>query len=65
MVGLMALTAYVAEDSLVVIHGRRGPWSCEESMSQYSGMPRQRRAIWWVEKQGEEGAVKEFSEGKQ
>jgi hypothetical protein len=30
--GLMALTAYVAEDALVGHNGRRGPWSCEVSM---------------------------------
>ena len=39
MAGFMALAAYVAEDCLVVINGRRGPWSCEGSMPQYRGMP--------------------------
>jgi hypothetical protein len=29
MVGLIALAAYVAEDGLFVINGRRGPWFCE------------------------------------
>ena len=35
----MAPGAYVAEDGLVVINGRRGLWSCEVSMPQYRGMP--------------------------
>jgi hypothetical protein len=35
----MSLAAYVAEDGLVAHYGRRGPWSCKDSMSQYRGMP--------------------------
>jgi hypothetical protein len=30
--GLMSLAAYVAEDGLSAINGRRGPWSCEEGV---------------------------------
>jgi hypothetical protein len=33
----VALAVYVAEDALV--NGRRGPWSCEDSMPQYRGIP--------------------------
>jgi hypothetical protein len=35
MVEHVALAIYVAE----VIKGRRGPWSCEDSMPHYRGMP--------------------------
>jgi hypothetical protein len=35
----VSLAAYVAEDGLVDINGRRGPSSCEGSMPQYRGMP--------------------------
>jgi hypothetical protein len=34
MVELVALAIFVAEDGLVVINGRRGPWCCECSMPQ-------------------------------
>jgi hypothetical protein len=37
----MAPAAYVAEDGLSGISGRRGPWSCEGSMPQCRGMPGQ------------------------
>jgi hypothetical protein len=40
MVGLIALASYVAEDGLAII-GRRGPWSCANSMPQYRGIPGQ------------------------
>ena len=39
MEGPMTPAAYVAEDDLVGINGRRGPWSCEGLMPQYRGMP--------------------------
>jgi hypothetical protein len=34
----MSLAAYVGEDGLVDINGRRGPWSCKDSMAQNRGM---------------------------
>jgi hypothetical protein len=34
----MYLVAYVAEDGLVSINGRRGPWFCEDHMPQYRVM---------------------------
>ena len=34
----MSLVAYVPEDGLVIINGRRGPWYCEDHMPQYRGM---------------------------
>jgi hypothetical protein len=40
MVGLM-VPVYVAEDSLVG-HQWQDPWSCEGSMSQCRGIPRER-----------------------
>jgi hypothetical protein len=41
----MALAAYVAENGLEIINGRRDPWSSEGSMSQYKGMPRPRSGV--------------------
>jgi hypothetical protein len=35
----MALAAYVAEDGLVSHQWEERPWSCEDSMPQYRGMP--------------------------
>jgi hypothetical protein len=63
MVGLMALAAYVAEDGLVVINDRRGPWSCEASMPQYRRMPGSGNRSGWVGEQGE-GGDRGFSERK-
>ena len=57
----MSPAAYVAENG---INGRRGPWSCEGSMPQCRGMPRQRSRSKWVGEQGVEGGDREFSEGK-
>jgi hypothetical protein len=37
----MAPATYVAEDSLSVINGRKGPWSYQGSMPQCRGMPGQ------------------------
>jgi hypothetical protein len=37
-----------------VINGRRGPWSCEGSMTQYRGMPGAESRIGWVGEQGVE-----------
>jgi hypothetical protein len=39
MVELVDLAISVAEMAWSVINERRGPWSCEGSMSQYRGMP--------------------------
>jgi hypothetical protein len=33
--------------------GRRGPWSCKDSMPQYRGMPGPRSGSGWVGEQGE------------
>jgi hypothetical protein len=64
MAGFMALAAYVGEDCLVVINGRRGPWSCEGSMPQYRVMPGPGSRSGWVGEQGEGGEDRGFSEGK-
>ena len=53
MVGLMALATHVSEDGLVIINGRRGPWSCEVSMPQCRGMPGLGSRNRWVGEQGE------------
>jgi hypothetical protein len=54
MVGLMALTAYVAEDDLVGYQWEeKGPWSFEGSISQYRGMPGPGIGSRWVGEQRE------------
>ena len=65
MVGLMALAAYVAEDELVRHNGRRGPWSCEGSMPQYSGMPGLGNRSGWIGEQGEGEGIEGFWRGIQ
>ena len=60
----MVLAAYVSEDSLVVINGRRGPWSCEGSMPQNRRMPRPESRSVWVGEQGKGKGDMGFSEGK-
>jgi hypothetical protein len=57
MVGLVSLVAYVAEDGF-------GPWSCEDSMPQYRGMPGPVSRSGWVGEQGEVGGDRGFSERK-
>jgi hypothetical protein len=47
-----------------VINGRRGPWSCEDFMPQYRGMPGPGSGSGWVGKQGEGGEDRGFSERK-
>jgi hypothetical protein len=64
MVALLALAAYVAENALVVIHGRRGPWSCESYMSQYRGLPRPGIGSWWVDERGRDRGSSEGKLGK-
>jgi hypothetical protein len=49
-----SVVAYVAEDGLVG-NGRRGPWSCEDHMPQYRGMPGPGSGSGWVGEQGREG----------
>ena len=50
----MSLAAYVAEDGLVGIIGRRGSWSCEDNAPQYRGLPGPgSRSGWWGAGQGE------------
>jgi hypothetical protein len=46
------------------IIGRRGSWSCENSMPQFRGMPGQGSRSGWVGEQAEGGENKGFSEGK-
>ena len=64
MMEIVALAIYVAEDGLVAIGGRRGPWSCEGSMPQYREMPGPGSGSDWVSEQGIRGGDREFSEGK-
>jgi hypothetical protein len=40
--------------ALLVLNGRRGPWSCEGSMPQCRGMPGPGSWSGWVGEQGEE-----------
>jgi hypothetical protein len=60
----MAPGVYIAEDGLLVINGRRDPWSCESSMPQCRGMsgPVSRRGC--VGEQGGWEGNKGFSERK-
>ena len=44
----MALTAHVAEDCLIRIIGRGGPWSCGGSMTQSREMLGQLGGSGWV-----------------
>jgi hypothetical protein len=60
----MVLAAYVTEDSLSVINGRRDPWSCEGSMPQYRKLPGPGNESVWVGEHGEGGRDRVFSEGK-
>jgi hypothetical protein len=48
MEGPIAPAAYVVEDCLWDINGRRGPWSYEGLMSQCRGMPRWGSRSGWV-----------------
>ena len=50
--------------ALLVINGRRGPWSCEGSMSQCRGIPAPGIESRWVGEQGEWGEEGGFSERK-
>ena len=59
----MALAAYVAKDGLVG-HGRRVPWSCEDSMPQYKGMPGPGSRSGCAGEQEEVGGDRGFGEGK-
>jgi hypothetical protein len=61
MVELVALAVYVAEDGLVAIGGRRGPRSCEGSMSEYRGMPGPGMGVGGL---GSRVGVRGFLEGK-
>jgi hypothetical protein len=44
--------------------GRRGPWSSEDSMPQYSGMTGAGNRSQWVGEHGNGGKDRGFSEGK-
>ena len=50
--------------TLLVINGRRVPWSCEGSMPQCRVMPGPRSGSGWVGEQGEGREDRGFSEGK-
>jgi hypothetical protein len=60
----IAPTVHIAENGLVVINGRRGPWSCEGSVPQYRGMPGPGSGSGWVGEQGEGRGNRGFSEQK-
>ena len=49
----MYLVAYVAEDGLVVHQWEESPWSYEDHMPQYRGMPGPGSGSGWVGEQGE------------
>jgi hypothetical protein len=49
MEGLIAPNAYVAEDALLFVNGRKCPWSCEDSMPQCRKMPGQGSKSGWVD----------------
>jgi hypothetical protein len=48
----------------LVINGRRGPWSCEGSMSQYRGMPGPGMGVGGLGSRGRGKGDRGFSEGK-
>ena len=62
MVGLMALATYSSEDGLVSHQwedkGKTGPWSYEDSMPQYRGLPGSRSGSRWVGKQDRGEGIK-------
>jgi hypothetical protein len=47
----------------LAINGKRGPWSCEGSMSQCRGMAGPGSRSGWVGEQGEGAGDRGFSEG--
>jgi hypothetical protein len=49
---------------LLVLNGKRGPWSCEGPMPQCSGMPAPGSWSGWVGEQGEERGDRRLWEGK-
>jgi hypothetical protein len=60
----MALDAYVAEDGLVGHQWEERPWSCENFMPHYRGMPGPGSGSGWVGEQGDRGGDRRFSEKK-
>jgi hypothetical protein len=50
---------------LLVINGRRDPWSCEGSMPQYRGMPGTGNMSEWVGEQGRGDRIGGFWMGNQ
>ena len=50
--------------ALLVINGRRGPWSCEDWIPQCREMPGRGRGSGWVSEQEVGGWDRGFSEGK-
>jgi hypothetical protein len=50
--------------ALLVINGRRGPWSCEYFLPQCRGIPGPGSGSGWVGEQGDGGGDRELLEGK-
>jgi hypothetical protein len=48
----VSLVAYVAEDGLDAINGRRGPSYCKDHMLKYRGMPGPGSGSGWVGEHG-------------
>jgi hypothetical protein len=61
----MAPATYAVEDGLVVHSGKRAPWSCEDLIPQYRGMPVRRRRSVWVTEQWEGDGIGGFQRGNQ
>ena len=47
-----------------VMNGRRGPWSCEGSMSPYRGLPGPGIGVGGLWNRGKEEAIGDFQRGK-
>ena len=60
----MTPAACIAEGGLLDINGRRGLWSCEDSMPHCRGMSGPGNGSGWVGQQGKRGWDRIFSEGK-
>jgi hypothetical protein len=56
----VSLVAYIAEDGQLTINGRRGPWSWEDYMPQYRGMPGPGSGSGWAGEQGRGEGIGDF-----
>ena len=61
----MAVAAYVAEDNLLVISGRRGSWPYKGLMPQCKGIPGQGSNSGWIGEQQEGDEIGCFQRGNQ